>query len=61
MANLVDARRGDAVTEKLLLDYHERLQKTGLFDSVSVTLDTDVATADAARIVVNLHEAPLQV
>ncbi|MBS0306553.1 MAG: BamA/TamA family outer membrane protein [Proteobacteria bacterium] len=61
VANLVDARRGDAVTEKLLLDYHERLQKTGLFDSVSVTLDTDVATADAARIVVNLHEAPLQV
>ena len=61
VANLVDARRGDAVTEKLLLDFHERLQKTGLFDSVSVTLDTNAATADAARIVVDLHEAPLQV
>ncbi|MDE2613942.1 MAG: BamA/TamA family outer membrane protein [Burkholderiales bacterium] len=60
VANLVGAVRGTPVTETLLLDFHERLQKSGLFDSVAVTLDTDAASADAARIVVALHEAPLQ-
>ena len=61
VAHLVGAVRGAPVTETLLLDFQERLQKSGLFDSVAVTLDTDAATAAAARIVVDLHEAPLQV
>ncbi|MFO1293672.1 MAG: BamA/TamA family outer membrane protein [Rubrivivax sp.] len=61
VANLVGARRGTPVTEALLLDFQERLQKSGLFESAAVTLDTDPATADAARILVQLREAPLQV
>ena len=59
--NLAATRPGAPVTETLLLDFQDRLQKSGLFDSISVTLDTDAARADAARIQVRLGEAPLQV
>ncbi len=52
---------GTPVSESLLLDYQERLQKAGLFDSVTVTLDPDPDKAAAATIDVRLHEAPLQV
>ncbi|MFY9513385.1 MAG: BamA/TamA family outer membrane protein, partial [Rubrivivax sp.] len=52
---------GTPVSERLLLDYQERLQKSGLFDGVTVTLDPNPATADKARIMVRLKEAPLQV
>ncbi|MFO1295105.1 MAG: BamA/TamA family outer membrane protein [Rubrivivax sp.] len=59
--NLLAARRGAPVTETLLLDFQERLQKVGLFASVNVTLDTaDPATAGEANVVARLHEAPLQ-
>jgi len=58
--NLAATPRGTPVTEALLLDYQERLQKSGLFDSVTVTLDTDPARADAARVLVRVREAPLQ-
>ncbi|MEK8045176.1 autotransporter assembly complex protein TamA [Ideonella margarita] len=51
---------GDALTETLMLDYQERLQKTGLFDQVTVTLDPDTAQAGQAHVLVRLKEAPLQ-
>jgi len=59
--NLLAARQGAPVGEAVILDFQERLQKAGLFESVSVTLDTDPANADQARLLVRLREAPLQV
>jgi translocation and assembly module TamA len=58
--NLAFTRQGRPVTEALLLDFQERLQKSGLFDTVNVTLDPDPAQADNATINVRLREAPLQ-
>ncbi|ODU08240.1 MAG: hypothetical protein ABS84_13470 [Rubrivivax sp. SCN 71-131] len=52
---------GTPVTEALLLDYQERLQRAGLFESVSVTLDADPAHAAATPLQVQLREQPLQV
>lgn len=59
--NLAGIAPGTPVTEALLLDYQERLQKAGLFESVAVTLDIDPARAAASDVVVRLREAPLQV
>jgi translocation and assembly module TamA len=59
--NLLATQRGAPVTESLLLDFQERLQKSGLFENVNVTLDPDPARADQARIVTRLRESPLQV
>ena len=47
---------GTPYSEKLLLDYQERLQKLGLFESASVELDPDPATAAAAPVMVRLRE-----
>jgi translocation and assembly module TamA len=58
--NLADFKPGTAARESLLLDYQERLQKSGLFDRVAVTLDTRPANAEAATVTVRLHEQPLQ-
>jgi translocation and assembly module TamA len=58
--NLVFATRGAPVTEALLLDFQERLQKSGLFETVAVTLDTDPGQAEAATVAVRLRETPLQ-
>ena len=59
--NLAGVRRGSPVTDVMLLDFQERLQKSGLFENVSVTLDTDATRAPDARVLVRLREAPLQV
>lgn len=59
--NLAFTKRGAPVTETLLLDFQERLQKSGLFETVNVTLDADPAKAAAADINVRVREAPLQV
>ena len=59
--NLLAAPRGAPVTETLLLDFQDRLQKSGLFEGINVTLDPDPATAGEARIVLRAKEAPLQV
>lgn len=59
--NLAFTQRGAPVTEALLLDFQERLQKSGLFETVNVTLDADPAKAAAAELNVRLREAPLQV
>jgi translocation and assembly module TamA len=58
--NLADFRRGAALTEQRLLDYQERLQRSGLFEGVSVTQDTDPARAEAATVTVRVREAALQ-
>ena len=59
--NLAYAKRGVPVTESLLLDFQERLQKSGLFETVNVTLDPDPTHAADAAVLVRLREAPLQV
>ena len=59
--NLAAFPRGAPVSETLLLDFQERLQSAGLFESVTVTMDTDPAQAGETRILVRLREAPLQV
>ena len=51
---------GAANTEKLLLDFQERLQKGGLFEGASVELDPDVAGAAAAIVHVRVRELTLQ-
>ncbi|MDP3082217.1 MAG: BamA/TamA family outer membrane protein, partial [Rubrivivax sp.] len=58
--NLAAARLGTPVTEDLLLDFQERLQKAALYESASVTLEADPAQAGAAEINVRLRELPLQ-
>jgi translocation and assembly module TamA len=58
--NLVNADRGTPVTEALVLDFQDRLQKSGLFENISVTLDPDPKNAGQARIVARVTEAPLQ-
>jgi translocation and assembly module TamA len=60
VAHLLDTPRGAPVTEALLLDFQERLQKAGLFESVNVTLDPDPERAGHARITARLRESPLQ-
>ncbi len=51
---------GDALTEVRLLDYQERLLRTGLFDQATVSLDPDAAQAGLTRVLVQLKEASLQ-
>jgi translocation and assembly module TamA len=51
---------GTPYSEKLLLDYQERLQKLGLFEGAAVELDADPATAAAAPVTVRVRELPLQ-
>ena len=51
---------GAPLTETLLLDYQDRLQKAGLFDGVSVTFNPLPEQAAAAPVNVRLHELPLQ-
>jgi translocation and assembly module TamA len=58
--HLADFEPGTPATETLLLDYQERLQGSGLFERATVTLDTDPAQAEAAKVTVHLSEAPLQ-
>lgn len=57
---IADLDPGVPVTETLLLDFQERLVAAGLFDSISVTLDTDPEQAGTATIQVRLREAPQQ-
>ena len=59
--NLAVVGVGAPVTETFLLDFQDRLQTSGLFETVAVVLDTDPARADAADVLVRVREAPLQV
>ncbi|MFL6664272.1 MAG: autotransporter assembly complex protein TamA, partial [Rhizobacter sp.] len=51
---------GMPYSEKLLLDFQERLVKSGLFDGASVELDPDPLAANAAPVRVNVKERSLQ-
>lgn len=59
--NLAGFAPGTPLSETALLDYQERLQKSGLFEGVNVTLDPDPERAAQARVNVRLREAALQV
>lgn len=52
--------RGAPYSEKLLLDYQERLQKIGLFAGASVEVEPDPASAAAAPVRVRVRELSLQ-
>ncbi len=58
--NLANFKPGTPLTESLLLDYQERLQKSGLFESVTVSHDTDPAKAASSTVLVRLREQPLR-
>jgi translocation and assembly module TamA len=58
--NVVDYTPGDPYTEKRLLDLQERLAKVGLFDGVSVELDSDPGKSERATVQISVREAPLQ-
>jgi translocation and assembly module TamA len=58
--NLANFQSGTPATESLLLDFQERLQRSGLFERVVVTASTDPAEAAAAPVTVRLSEVPLQ-
>jgi translocation and assembly module TamA len=51
---------GTPLIQARLLDYQDRLQKTGLFDQVAVIYDPDPAQAAHATVTVRLHEQSLQ-
>lgn len=51
---------GTPYRESQLLDYQERLQKSGLFEGASVVLDVDAETSQAAPVNVRVRELPLQ-
>ncbi len=51
---------GAPATERTLLDFQERVQKLGLFETVQVELDNDPERAQAAPVTVRVREQPLQ-
>jgi translocation and assembly module TamA len=51
---------GEAYSERRLIEFQERLQKTLLFDSVAVELVAEADQAQAAPVRVLLREAPRQ-
>jgi translocation and assembly module TamA len=58
--NLSTFQPGEPYSEKLLLDFQERLQRVGLFEGASVEVDPDPAGAAAAPVLVHVKELPLQ-
>ncbi len=57
---LAELGNGAALTEAALLDYQERLQKTGLFESVLVRFDPEVAKPEGTTVQVRVRELSLQ-
>ena len=51
---------GEPYSEKRLLDFQERLQKSGLFEGSSVELDANPDSAAAAPVIVRVRELNLQ-
>ncbi len=51
---------GQAYSEKALLEFQERLQKTQLFDAVAVDIQRDAELAAAAPVLIKLRESPRQ-
>jgi translocation and assembly module TamA len=53
---LLNFAAGEPLREKTLLDYQDRLVKTGLFDAVSVTIEPDASHAEAMPVHVRVKE-----
>lgn len=60
VTRLANFPAGERYSEKLLLDYQDRLQKLGLFEGASVEIDPDPAHAAAAPVRVRVKELSLQ-
>lgn len=60
VTRLANFPSGERYSEKLLLDYQDRLQKLGLFEGASVEIEPDPAQAAAAPVRVRVKELPLQ-
>jgi translocation and assembly module TamA len=58
--NVANFKPGTPYSERLLLDYAERLRKLDLFDSTLVELDPEADDPANATVVVRLRELPLQ-
>jgi translocation and assembly module TamA len=59
--NLADFSAGSPATETLLLDFQERLQKSGLFDGATVLVDPSTTDdPDAVPVAVQLSEQKIQ-
>ena len=57
--NLANFKPGTPATEKLLLDYQDRLARAGLYSSATVTMEPDPARAEDTPIDVRIQELPL--
>jgi translocation and assembly module TamA len=51
---------GAPLLESTLLDYQERLQGSGLFETAAVTFEPEIDRADSTAVQVRLRELPLQ-
>jgi translocation and assembly module TamA len=60
VVNIANLNPGAPATEATLLDIQERLQKSDLFSSATVSLDTTPPQPDATPVVVRLGERQLQ-
>jgi translocation and assembly module TamA len=60
VANLAPFKSGGPYRERQLLDWQERIQKVGLFDSVFVSPMLDPTQPEATSLMVQVHELPLQ-
>jgi translocation and assembly module TamA len=58
--NLAPFATGTPYSEQLLLDFQERLAKSGLFDGGVAEIDTDPAKAAATPVTLRVTEKPLQ-
>ena len=58
--NVAEFKVGTPHSEQRLLDFQERLVKTGLFEGVTVDVDPDPASAANALVLVRVREVPLQ-
>ena len=58
--NLAAFDPGTPATQKLLLDYQERLQRANLFSTATVQIDPQAPDPSAAPVLVNLSEQQLQ-
>jgi translocation and assembly module TamA len=56
VTHLATHRTGEPYVETTLTEFQQRLQKLGLFDRVSVELDTRAETASAAPLLVRVRE-----
>ncbi len=50
--------QGDVYSEKALLDYQERLVKSGLFEGASVEIDAETGPPEGAPVLVKVKELP---